>query len=409
MTVGESNSLHPPVDQEWSALGNGLLQGDKYLNFHIVCTTQPPAPAPSLPPTIAPTCEGNAIHIEDPCGPNITDGVYAGYYNYEYTLDGKKVYVRVDGEYEVLYVADNLFAEHWMVRRHEGDSCEEYWVVDGYSEQAAPPSDAFWSAYECCSVDVKYKCNFRITCMHTRAPVPTHDPTSDPTHTPSNDPTKSPTDEITPNPTLSPTTPSPTMTPLPYDCTDIDLQPCINTTDRVVTFYERTENQLQMTSNYYETKLYTEQKGYSFVAEKDMVMYEAGMAFTDMGSYQSVTVRVFDSSNTLLYESGSLSGRGETETTGTPRGDYYTFRNMNVQLIEGERYTVVFVIHCPATMTSTAQYPLCAPHYELFSISDFGSGTINVYAYGEDYDVPTESDLYAPFVRICYADVLLED
>jgi len=427
MTLGDSNSLHPPVDEEWSALGDGLLQGDQYLHFHIVCTTQPPAPAPTVLPTPAPTCEGNAIHIEDPCGANITDGVYTGYYNYEYTRDGKNVYVRVDGEYEVIYIADNLFGEHWMIRQHEGESCEEYWVVDGYSEQESPPSDAFWSAYECCLVHVKYKCNFRITCMHTRAPIPTvdptarptdapidtpaptHDPTSNPTPTPTSDPTASPTDEVTPNPTLSPTTPTPTLSPLPYDCTNIDLQPCVNSTDRVVTFYERTENQLQMTSNYYETKLYTEQKGYSFIAEKDMVMYEAGMAFIDMGSYQSITVRVFDSSNSLLYESDSLSGQGETETYGTPRGDYYTFRNMNVQLTEGEQYTVVFVIHCPATMTSTAQYPLCAPHYELFSISDFGSGTVNVYAYGEDYDVPTESDLYAPFVRICYADGLLED
>merc|ERR550517_1522693 len=106
------------------------------------------------------------------------------------------------------------------------------------------------------------------------------------------------------------------MSPVPYECTPIDLQPCINITDRIITFYERTENQLQMTSNYYETKLYTEQKGYSFVAGKDMVMYEAGMAFTDMGSYQSITVRVFDSAGTLMYDSQSLSGRGETNSFG---------------------------------------------------------------------------------------------
>merc|ERR1719402_2102542 len=124
---------------------------------------------------------------------------------------------------------------------------------------------------------------------------------------------------MTLNPTPQPTTASPTKSPLPYDCTDIDLQPCINTTDRVVTFYERPDNQLQMTTNYYETKLYTEQKGYSFVAEKDMVMYEAGMAFTDMGSYQSITARVFDSTGALLYESESLAGKGETETFGSPR------------------------------------------------------------------------------------------
>merc|ERR1712142_976578 len=99
-----------------------------------------------------------------------------------------------------------------------------------------------------------------------------------------------------------------------------------------ITFYERSEAQLQMTSNYYETKLYTEQKGYNFVSEKDMVMYEAGMAFTYLASYQSITVRVFESS-TLLYESDySLPGQGETKTIGFPRGDYYTFGNMNVQL-----------------------------------------------------------------------------
>jgi len=159
-----------------------------------------------------------------------------------------------------------------------------------------------------------------------------------------------------------------------------------------------------MTSKYYETKLYTEQKGYSFVAEKDIVMYEAGMAFINLASYQSITVRVFDSS-TLLYESDySLMGEGETDSTGTPRGDYYTFRNINVQLTANKQYTVVFVIYCPATKTSVAQYPLCAPHYDVYSISDFGSGVTNIYAYGDDYVLPTESDLYAPFVRICYAD-----
>ena len=76
---------------------------------------------------------------------------------------------------------------------------------------------------------------------------------------------------------------------------------------------------------------------------------------------------------------------------------------MNVQLLGGQQYTVVFVVHCPATKTSRAEYPLCAPHYELYSIDDFGSSIVNVYAYGEEYRVPTESDLYAPFVRICYA------
>jgi len=133
------------------------------------------------------------------------------------------------------------------------------------------------------------------------------------------------------------------------------------------------------------------------------------MAFTNLASYQSLTVRVFNSS-TLIYKSDySLTGKGETDTTGTPRGDYYTFRNMNVQLTANEKYSVIFVVFCPATKTSVAQYPLCAPHNEAYSISDFGYDAANVYAYGDDYDLPTESDLYAPFVRICYADGTLED
>jgi len=162
---------------------------------------------------------------------------------------------------------------------------------------------------------------------------------------------------------------------------------------------------MQVNSNYYETKLYTEQKGYTFTAEKDMIMYEAGMAFVNLASYQSVTVRVFDSSATMLYESDySISGKGETHTVGTPRGDYYTFKNMDVQLYDGQEYTIVFVIHCPATKTSRAEYPLCAPHHELYEIGDFGTGVSNVYAYGEDYILPSENDLYAPFIRICYGE-----
>jgi len=429
MVVGGVESLHPPENAEWSALGSGLLQGDQYLQFNIICTTQPPAPAPTISPTLAPTCEGNAIYIEDPCAANITGGIYAGYYNYEYTHDGKNVYVRVDGEYEVLFIADNLFADLWMIRSHEGETCEEYWVVDGYGDESMPPADAFWESYGCAcdNIDYRYRCNFRITCMQTRAPIPTEDPTSRPTEAtidtptptaapshsptpnPTSDPTSTPTDEVTPLPTSTPTTPAPTMSPLPYECTSIDLQPCINITDRVITFYERAESQAQMTSNYYETKLYTEQKGYNFIADKDMVMYEAGMAFINLASYQSITVRVFDSS-TLIYESdNSLTGEGETDTTGTPRGDYYTFKNMNVQLTANEQYTVVFVVYCPATKTSVAQYPQCAPNHEVYSVGGFGSGVSNVYAYGDDYNLPTETDLYAPFVRICYADGTLED
>jgi len=429
MVIGDVETLHPPENGEWSALGSGLLQGDQYLQLQIICTTQPPAPAPTISPSLAPTCEGNSIHIEDPCAANVTGGVYAGYYNYEYTHDGKNVYVRVDGEYEVLYIADNLFADLWMLRTHGGETCEQYWVVDGYGDQAMPPEDAFWDSYACAcnNIESLYRCNFRITCMHTKAPIPTETPTSRPTDapiatptptagptyaptpTPTSDPTNTPTNEITPPPTSNPTTPAPTMSPLPYECTNIDLQPCMNITGRVITFYERAENQFQMNSNYYETKLYTEQKGYNFVAEKNMVMFEAGMAFINLASYQSITLRVFNSS-TLIYESDySLAGKGETETTGTPRGDYYTFRNLNLQLVQNQQYSVIFVVHCPATKTSVAQYPLCAPHYEAYSISGVGSDAANVYAYGDDYDLPTESDLYAPFVRICYADGTLVD
>jgi len=241
-------------------------------------------------------------------------------------------------------------------------------------------------------------------------PEPTEMPSNTPTDQPTNTPTMDPTVQPSENPTKTPTSGSPTQSPLTYECNNIDLQPCLNDTDRLITFYERTENQLQMNSNYYETKLYTEQKGYTFTAEKDMVMYEAGMAFTFLASYQSVTVRVFDASETLLYESDySIDGMGATETTGSPRGDYYTFKNMNVQLYENETYTVVFIVHCPATKSSRTEYPLCAPHFEVYSIGDFGTGMVNVYAYGDDYVVPTESDLYAPLIRICYADGILQD
>jgi len=423
MTVDKINSLHPPIDAEWSSLGGGLLPGDEFISLQTVCTTQPPAPAPTTNPS-TPTCEGNAIYVEDPCDANITAGIYAGYYNYEYTHDGKNVYVRVDGEYEILYVANNLFSNLWMMRALDGGNCEEFWVVDGYGNQAMPPADAFWESYTCAcnNIDYQYRCNFRISCLHTQAPVPTEDPTSTPTDAPVNTPlptaqpspkptpnptskpTTSPTYEITPAPTHVPTTLPPTMSPLPYECTSVDLQPCINITDRVITFYDRAENQLQMNSNYHETKLYTEQKGYNFIAGKDMTIHEVGMAFTSLASYQTVTARVFNSS-TLLYESDyALTGMGDTDTVGIPRGDYYTFKNMNVHLYANEAYTVAFVIHCPATRTSTAHYPLCAPHHEIYNINIFGSRVLNVYAYGENYELPTQSDLYAPFVRICYTD-----
>merc|ERR1712142_1229634 len=215
-------------------------------------------------------------------------------------------------------------------------------------------------------------------------------------------PTSNPTDIPTVAPTADPSTATPTQSPVTYICTPVDLQPCTNITGRDVTFYEREDNQDQVNSNYYETKLYTEQKGYTFTASEDMIMYEAGMAFVNLASYQSITVRVFDE-NEVLYESDyAYDGNGITVTTGSPRGDHYTFRNINVQLHSGQEYTVVFVVHCPATKTSRAEYPLCAPNYEPYAIDDFGSSIVNIYAYGEEYEIPTESDLYAPFITICY-------
>jgi len=426
MIYDYSGSIHPPLNDSWASLGGDLLHGDKYQILTITCIDQPPSPSPSSYPTISPTCEGNAIHIEDPCGADTTNGAYSGYYNYDGIHDDKRIFVRVDGEFEVLYNSNNLYADNWMIRSHDSETCNEFLLADGYgSRDEIPPTDAFWKAYDCACNDVKrkYECNFRVTCMQTMAPIPTGSPTSQPTSSPvdtdaptpapSENPTENPTDHPTlapsnnpsKQPTVAPTYASPTQSPVPYECTDVDLQPCHNTTSRDVSFYERPDNQSQVTSNYYETKLYTEQKGYTFTAEKNMVMFEAGMAFISLASYQSVAVRVFDSSENMLFESDySITGKGETHTVGTPRGDYYTFKNMNVQLYEGQEYTLVFIIHCPATKYSRAEYPLCAPHYELFAINDFGTGVNNVYAYGEDYILPTESDLYAPFIRICYGD-----
>jgi len=425
MVYDNTGSLHPPLNDHWAFLSDNLLQGDEYRNLVITCTTQPPAPSPTYSPTRSPTCEGNAIHIEDSCAENITSGEYSGYYNFDRIHHDRRVFVRVDGEYEVLYNSNNAYAEHWMIRLHDATACDEFWLADGYGTNEIPPENAIWKAYGCACTDVKrkYECNFKVTCMHTMAPIPTALPTSqptpspldtdlptpaptaEPTDKPSAHPTESPSNAPSENPTKAPTSAPPTQSPVSYDCTKIDLQPCFNITDRNVSFYERTENQQKVNSKYYETKLYTEQKGYTFTAEKDMVLYEAGMSFTNLAAYQSVTVRVFDSSESLLFESPySISGKGETHTSGTPRGDYYNFKNLNVQLYDGQEYTIVFVIHCPATKSSRAEYPLCAPHYELFAIDDFGTGVYNVYAYGEDYILPTESDLYAPFIRICYGD-----
>merc|ERR1719419_199425 len=149
MTVDNIYSLHPPTDAEWSSFGGSLLPGDEFIRLYTVCTTQPPAPAPTTQPSAGPTCEGNAIYVDDLCDAHITGGLYSGYYNYEYTHDEKNVYVRVDGEYEVLFIADNLFSDLWMLRSHDGGNCEEFWVVDGYADQAMLPADAFWDSYTC--------------------------------------------------------------------------------------------------------------------------------------------------------------------------------------------------------------------------------------------------------------------
>lgn len=425
MIYDNSGSLHPPLNDSWASLGGDLLHGDKYQMLSITCIDQPASPSPTNFPTESPTCEGNAIHIEDTCSADTTNGAYSGYYNSNGIHDEKRIFVRVDGEFEVLYNSNNLYADNWMIRSHDSETCNEFLLVDGYgSRDEIPPMDAIWKAYDCACNDVKrkYECNLRVTCMETMAPIPTGSPTSEPTSSPvdtdaptpapsenpskapSDHPTRAPSNDPSKQPTGEPSSALPTQSPVPYECADVDLQPCYNTTSRDVSFYERPDNQHQVNSNYFETQLYTEQKGYAFTAEKDMIMYEAGMAFINLASYQSVTVRVFHS-ETILFESDySIAGKGETHTVGTPRGDYYTFKNMNVQLHEGQEYTIVFIIHCPATKYSRAEYPLCAPHYELFAIDDFGTGVNNVYAYGEDYILPTESDFYAPFIRICYGD-----
>jgi len=418
--VVDAGSLHPPLAAEWASLGDDTLWGEQYLNLKITCTTQPPAPSPSFSPTLAPTCEGNAIHIEDQC-----DSEYSGYYNFDYVHDDRNAYVHVDGTYEVIYIAEDIFAGKWMIRPFEAESCEEFFIIGGYTDRLTPPENAFWESYACgcTTLDLQAECNFKITCMHTKAPIPTEQPSNSPTPAPiqtqlpslaptpnpsplpTGSPTSDPTEAPTVDPTSYPTTGMPTQSPVTYDCKTVELQPCSSTTEREITFYERADNQTQVTSSYYETKLYTEQKGYTFIAGQDMIMFEASMSFVNLASYQTIKVRVFDDFS-MIYESDySYDGNGITKTNGSPRGDYYTFRNINVTLLSGQQYTVVFVVHCPATKTSRAEYPLCAPHYEVYSIAEFGTSIVNVYQYGEDYSIPTESDLYAPFISICYTPV----
>merc|ERR1719193_752663 len=216
MVYDNTGSLHPPLDDDWASLSDVLLQGDKYLNLIITCTTQPPAPTPTNVPTSSPTCEGNAIYIEDSCAANITDGVYSGYYNYDSMNDDRGVFVRTDGEYEVLYNTGNAYAEHWMIRSRDTGICDEFWLVDGYDTYTIPPADAIWKAYGCACTDVKrkYECNFKVSCMETMAPIPTALPSSQPTPSPidTNLPTSAPSAKPSSNPSERPTQP-PTNTP----------------------------------------------------------------------------------------------------------------------------------------------------------------------------------------------------
>merc|ERR1719193_441176 len=149
MVYDNTGSLHPPLDDDWASLSDVLLQGDKYQNLIITCTTQPPAPAPTNSPTSSPTCEGNAIRIEDPCGVDTTNGKYDGDYNFEGISGNKRVFVRVDGEYEVLYKSDRVYADHWMIRSHDSQTCSEFWLVNGHGSNEIPPADAVWQAYGC--------------------------------------------------------------------------------------------------------------------------------------------------------------------------------------------------------------------------------------------------------------------
>jgi len=161
----QPGALHPPLSAEWASLGDDIIHGQKYQDLIIHCTTQPPAPTPTISPTLAPTCVGNSIHIEDAC-----NSEYSGYYNNEYMHDDKNAYVRVDGKYEVIFIGEDIFAGKWMIRPYDADSCEEFFLIDGDNDQHIPPENAFWESYACgcTNAQVKSECNFRVTCMHTK-------------------------------------------------------------------------------------------------------------------------------------------------------------------------------------------------------------------------------------------------
>jgi len=361
-------------------------------------------------------------YIEDPC-----NSEHSGYYNKDYVHDGKKAYVHEDGEYGVIFIGEEFYAGMWMGRPHNADCCDEFFTMEAYEDQQLPTEYALWdsNARDCSGLDSISECNLRITYMLTRAPVLKEHPSSSPTVAhisidfptlltpepspmPSREDTFMKTVSPTNDPTVQPATPTQTRASVPYDGTPVDLQPCTNVTVRDGTPHERSENQEQVTSNYYETKLYTEQKGYTFVASQDLVINEADLAFIKIANNQYISVCVFNDERLLYQSEYPYDGGGVTPTTGTAREDYYTCKNMNVQLYNAQEHTAGFVILCPTTKISRAVYPLCALQHEVYSIDDISISTVNVYAYGEDYVRPTESDPYAPFVRICTSSGVLK-
>jgi len=81
------------------------------------------------------------------------------------------------------------------------------------------------------------------------------------------------------------------------------------------------------------------------------------------------------------------------------------FDELDLQLEASRRYTFTFVIVCPYTREFMAEYPLYSSLDFDYDIDGFGSGIQNVFQYQPDpsvIEMPKESDLYAPFVRLCY-------
>jgi len=157
---------------------------------------------------------------------------------------------------------------------------------------------------------------------------------------------------------------------------------------------------------YNEARLYSEQKGYTFVPEEDTVVYQAGMRFTNLAEYQTVHLRIFDEDGSLMYQSRKIKGRGEASDSGPfGKSDYYMFKELGQQLLANRRYSFVFVIVCPYTREFMAEYPLYSSLDFEYGIDGFGSGIYNIFQYQPDpsvIEMPKDSDLYAPFVRICY-------